>query len=57
MYLHGEMKSECNITPSSESMSTAMSLILIYENMQPSLVDNLDALIDSGSSHAMGTPT
>ena len=53
MYLHSKVKSNRNITPSSGSTSVATSLILIHENVQPSSVDKLDALIDMGSSHAM----
>ena len=52
MYLHSKVKSDCNITPSSGLTSAATSLILIHENVQPSLVDELDALIDMGSGHA-----
>ena len=53
MYLRSKVKSDCNITPSSGSTSTATSLILIHENAQPSSVDELDALIDMGSGHVM----
>ena len=49
MYLRSEVKSKHNITPSSGSMSVVTSLILIHENTQPSLVDELDALIYMGS--------
>ena len=42
------MKSECNITPFSGSMSTATSFVLIHENTQPCPVDYLDALVDAG---------
>ena len=54
MYLHSKVKSEHNITPSSGSTSMVTSLILIHEDVHPSLVDELDALIDTGSSHATG---
>ena len=54
MYLRSKVKSERNITPSSGSTSAVMSLILIHEDAHPSSVDELDALIDTGSSHATG---
>ena len=54
MYLCSKVKSKRNITPSSGSTSAAMSLILIHEDAHPSLVDELNALIDMGSSHATG---
>ena len=55
MYLRSKVKSDRNITPSSGSTSAATSLILIHENVQPSSVDKLDALIDTGPGHAMST--
>ena len=49
------VKSNRNITPSSGSMSTATSLILIHENAQPGPIDRLNMLINPGSCHATGT--
>ena len=57
MCLRVKMKSNCNITPSSGSTSTAMSLILIHEDPHPRPVDHLDALIDPGSGHATSAPS
>ena len=51
MYLCSKVKSKRNITPSSGSTSTVTSLILIHQNVQPSSVDELDALVDMGSGH------
>ena len=52
MCLRSEVKSECNITPSSGLTSAATSLVLIHEDPQLGSVDYLDPLINSGPSHA-----
>ena len=52
-----EVQLRCNITPLLGLMSTVMSLILIHENTHPSLIDQLNALVDAGSHHALSTPS
>ena len=48
----GEVQPKRNITSSSGSTSTVMSLILIHENTQPGPIDNFDALIDPSPGQA-----
>ena len=52
MYLCSKVKSDHNITPSSGSTLVVMSLVFIHENVQPSSVDELNALINVHSGHA-----
>ena len=49
-----EVRSKCDITPSSGSTSAATSLVLIDEDLEFGAIDQLDALVNPGSCHALG---
>ena len=52
-----EVKSERNITPLSESMSAATSLVLVYQNTKPGPVNYLNALVDPRSRETPCAPS